>query len=204
VARLLDGSVDLISLARRVRIRTMSAMLAPSELEGCVLGHLWKHGPCTAYSIRKTLLDSPSSHWSGSAGAIYPLLARFEKRGLVSARKSMRGDRAGWLYSLRSAGREKFLAWVGPPLAQEVVAIAPDPLRTRVHFLKGLTPRRREAFFAASRAALEQHIDALVRMPEMDEFDVLAMNGAIRVARARIAWIDDVRVALSKSKRAKR
>jgi DNA-binding PadR family transcriptional regulator len=178
-------------------------MLAPSELEGCVLGHLWKHGPCTAYSIRKTLLDSPSSHWSGSAGAIYPLLARFEKRGLVNSRKSMRGDRAGWLYSLRSAGRERFLAWVGPPLAEEVVAIASDPLRTRLHFLEGLTPRRREAFFEASRSALERHLDALIRTPDMDEFDLLALDGAIRVTKARITWLDGVRTSLAKRKRAK-
>jgi DNA-binding PadR family transcriptional regulator len=185
-------------------MRTINTMLAPSELEGCVLGHLWKYGPCTAYSIRRTLLDSPSSHWSGSAGAIYPLLARFEKRGLVSARKSMRGDRAGWLYSLKAAGRERFLAWVGPPLTEEVVSIAPDPLRTRVHFLGGLTPRRRDAFLTASRAALERHLETLAHTPDMDEFDELARRGAVRLTRARIAWLDEVRAGLARLKRTKR
>lgn len=179
-------------------------MLAPSELEGCVLGHLWKHGPCTAYSIRRTMLDSPSSHWSGSAGAIYPLLARFEERGLVGSRKSMRGDRAGWLYTLKAAGRKRFLDWIGPPLTDDVVSIAVDPLRTRVHFLAALSPRRRASFLAAAQTALERHIEELIPLPEMDEFDRLALDGAIRLSRARMAWLDDVRQSLTKEKRARR
>ena len=107
-------------------------MRALSELEGCVLGHLWKHGPCTAYAVRKEMLDSPSSQWSGSAGAIYPLLERLERRRLVSARKASRGKRAGWLYALTPTGHERLLEWLGPPLAPDVVSIAVDPLRTRV------------------------------------------------------------------------
>jgi DNA-binding PadR family transcriptional regulator len=54
-------------------------------LEGCVLGILWERGPCTAYAARKVLRESPSPYWSGSAGAVYPLLARLEGRRLVRA-----------------------------------------------------------------------------------------------------------------------
>ena len=32
----------------------------PTELEGCVQGVVWQQGPCTAYTIRKVFLDSPS------------------------------------------------------------------------------------------------------------------------------------------------
>jgi DNA-binding PadR family transcriptional regulator len=147
------------------------------------------------------MLDSPSSQWSGSAGAIYPLLARFEKRGLVRSRRSMRGDRAGWLYTLTAAGRERFRAWLGPPLTAEVVSITADPLRTRVYFLKALSSRERAAFFASARAALEQHLEEIAVAPALDEFDQLALRGAMRLTRARLAWLDEVRRATSVSRR---
>ena len=179
-------------------------MATSSELEGCVLGHLWKCGPCTAYSIRRVLLDSPSSHWSGSAGAVYPLLARFERRGLVRSRKAMRGDREGWLYALTPAGRGRFRAWLGPPITPDVVSITPDPLRTRVHFLGALSPRRRAAFFAAARAALELHLEELRAAPLADEFDRLALRGALRLTRVRLAWLEEVRRTLAARRRAGR
>jgi DNA-binding PadR family transcriptional regulator len=179
-------------------------MVAASELEGCVLGLLWKRGPCTPYSIRRVLLDSPSSTWSGSAGAIYPLLERFEKRGFVRSKKSMRGDREGWHYSLTAAGRKHFLTWLGPPLTDEVVSIAADPLRTRIHFLNVLTPRERTRFLDAARAVLERHLEALKPDPSLDEFDLVALDGALLVTRARLAWLEDVRRAGTKRKRTRR
>jgi DNA-binding PadR family transcriptional regulator len=163
-----------------------------SELEGCVLGLLWKQGPCTAYAIRRSLLGSPSSHWSGSAGAIYPLLRRFEERGLATSRKTLRGDRAGWQYALTAAGRERFLAWLGPPMTGEVVAIAADPLRTRAHFLGALPPKRRAAFLAAAKDALERHLGDLAPRGDVDRFDRLALRSAVRVTQARLAWLAEV------------
>ena len=179
-------------------------MTPPSELEGCVLGHLWKHGPCTAYSIRKVLLDSPSLHWSGSAGAVYPLLARFEERGFVRSKKEMHGDRAGWLYTLTASGRRCFLVWLGPPVAPEVVSITPDPLRTRSYYLDALSPGRLAAFFAQGRKALKEHLRVLTAQKAEDDLERLALRGAARLTRARLAWIEEVRRALGRNRRAKR
>lgn len=171
-----------------------------SELEGCVLGHLWKHGPCTAYAIRKELLDSPSSHWSGSAGAIYPLLERLETRGIVTSRRTARGDRQHWLYELTTKGLDSFLAWLSPALEHDLISIAPDPLRTRMYFLGVLPPARRLAFLAQAREKLKQHIEQMRDPPNADEFDRLANRGAIRMTRARIAWLEDVERSLTKRK----
>src|SRR5690242_14236558 len=91
-----------------------------SDLEGCVLGCLWKHGASTPYAVRRMFLDSPSSHWSGSAGAVYPLLERLERGGLVASRHAPRGARDGWTYSLTAAGRRRLRAWLEPPFAAEV------------------------------------------------------------------------------------
>src|SRR5262245_13459166 len=45
-----------------------------TELEGTALGVIWAGQPCTPYRVRRVFLDSPSPSWSGSAGAIYPLI----------------------------------------------------------------------------------------------------------------------------------
>jgi hypothetical protein len=46
-----------------------------SELEAAVLGLVWSDGPCTAYAVRRTVQNSLSTQWSGSAGAVYPVVA---------------------------------------------------------------------------------------------------------------------------------
>ena len=168
-----------------------------SELEGCVLGHLWKHGPTTAYAVRKEFLNSPSSHWSGSAGAIYPLLERLEKRRLVASREGARGDRAHWTYELTEPCRKALLGWLAPSVASDIVSIAPDPLRTRMYFLGALTARRRAAFLTNARAQLVEHIKAIEAVPATDPYDLLAIRGAVRATRARIAWLNDVERSLA-------
>src|SRR5262249_43714202 len=128
-----------------------------SELEGCVLGFIWKHGPTTAYAVRKEMLDSPSSHWSGSAGAIYPLLERLQKQRLVAAKAGARGERSHTLYQLTEAGNKALLAWLAPTLGPDIISVAPDPLRTRMYFLRALSPARRRAFLKEARAKLVQY-----------------------------------------------
>ncbi len=167
-----------------------------SELEGCVLGYLWKYGASTAYAVRKELLDSPSSHWSGSAGAIYPLLERLERRGVVASSKGARGDRAHWTYELTDAGHDAFMAWRAPPLAYDIISIAPDPLRTRMYFLGALSGPRRATFLAQAREKLTAYIKELEAVHVDDDFDRLANKGAIRATTARIAWLDDVQRSL--------
>ncbi len=175
-----------------------------SELEGCVLGHLWKHGASTAYAVRKEMLDSPSSHWSGSAGAIYPLLERLERRGVVASSKGARGDREHWTYDLTDAGRDAFMSWLAPPLEYDIVSVAPDPLRTRMYFLGALTAARRTAFLTQAREKLAAYIKELEAAPQHDEFDRLANRGAIRATRARIAWLDDVQRSLRRPAKPRR
>lgn len=194
----------LRELAVPSRNRTIGPVRAPSELEGCVLGHLWKHGPCTAYSVRSAMLESPSSQWSGSAGAIYPLLQRFEERGLVRSRKAMRGERESWLYTLTAGGRGRFREWLGPPLTPDVVSITADPLRTRMYFLGALSTRERSAFIASARATLRRHLEELETSSAREVFDRLALRGAIRMTHARLAWLDEVRRVIARGMSAKR
>src|SRR5882724_11662398 len=100
-----------------------------SELEGAVLGHVWANGPCTAYFIRRIFLDPQSPYWSGSAGAIYPLVKRLGAGGLIRSIEQMTGLKPSKGYVLTAAGRKSLHGWLRP-LKDLVVGAPPDPLRT--------------------------------------------------------------------------
>jgi len=148
------------------------------------------------------LIDSPSSHWSGSAGAVYPVLERLEARGLVRSRRADTGDREGWSCALTPAGRAALQAWLGPPFGPDVLALEADPLRTRAHFLGALPARRRAAFFAQARRELHGVLAELQGWQVGDAFDRASLRAAIRVTRARRAWLDEAERALKREPRA--
>jgi len=133
-----------------------------SELEGFVLGLAWQLGPASPYEVRRHMLESPSTQWSGSAGAIYPLMRRLERAGLLASHAERSGKRRRRVYAITPKGLQALRAWVGPPLAKEAVTVAHDPIRSRARFLAALTPARRREWLNAARAALDE-VERMVR-----------------------------------------
>jgi DNA-binding PadR family transcriptional regulator len=168
-----------------------------TELEGCVLGIVWERGPCTAYVIRTVFLESLSPYWSGSAGSIYPLVARLEARGLVAARVEPRGGRSRKELSITPEGLGALHAWLRP-LPEWTGPVPVDPVRTRMFFLGALPPEEQEAFVADAEAkaragaeALRKEHQAALRRGEA--WEARATRGAILVQAARIEWLAEVR-----------
>jgi DNA-binding PadR family transcriptional regulator len=164
-----------------------------TELEGCVLGLVWAKKNCTAYAIRKEFLDSPSPHWSGSAGSIYPLLERLEKWKLIRATAHADGRRNSKRYDLTPAGRRRLCAWMGPPLSNETVGVPADPLRTRMGFLGALPKAQQEVFLAEAEQGLHEQIrlveeDCARHLPK-DRVNYLIGRGALAALKARLEWI---------------
>jgi len=176
-----------------------------TELEGCVLGIVWERGPCTAYVIRTVFLESLSPYWSGSAGSIYPLVARLEARGLIAARVEPRGVRSRKELSLTPEGLAALHAWIRP-LPEWTGSVPVDPVRTRMFFLGALPPEEQDAFVAdaeararaAAEAVREEH-EAAVRKDEV--WEARATRGAILVQAARIEWLAEVRREIRKAQR---
>jgi DNA-binding PadR family transcriptional regulator len=133
-----------------------------SELECFVLGLVWQLGPSSPYELRRHLQGSPSTQWSASAGAIYPLVRRLERAGLLAARALRSGKRRRREYRITAAGTRALRAWVGPPLAPEAVTVAHDPLRSRARFLAVLSAPQRRAWLDAARQALDE-VERMVR-----------------------------------------
>jgi DNA-binding PadR family transcriptional regulator len=176
-----------------VGLRTM----AVTELEGTVLGVVGATGPCTPYVIRRVFQESPSTYWSGSAGAIYPLVVRLERRGLLHARRQLGDGRGGKLYRLTSDGRRALRRWMGPPCADITVGVPPDPLRTRVDFLHLLDPAARRAFLADAESKMLEHLERIhaysARQLELgDRTEYLVSQGSARMMQARLDWLREV------------
>ena len=96
-----------------------------SRFELAVLGLVFQGAPCTAYWIRRQFQHSPSSFFSGSAGAVYPAVRRLEKRSLIKAVTVREGGRTSQHHRLTSRGKEALKEWLRPPLLR--VPSVPEP-----------------------------------------------------------------------------
>ncbi len=179
--------------------------MAPrTDLEHVVLGIIQLEGPCTPYAVRQTFAKSPSSHWSGSAGAIYPVVERLEASGLLASSAARTGRRASRLYELTPAGRRTLKAWLRPPLPEPAALMDIDPLRVRVRFLSVLTAKQRTAFLAEAEAGLQEQIVRVTARCAEDKthgdlFAYLISRGALRTLRARVLWLREVRATLDEA-----
>lgn len=126
-----------------------------TDLEAFTLGLIWRHGPCTAYMVRRLMADSPSSQWSGSAGAIYPLVRRLERRGLLRSSAAVDDGRRTRNYVITRRGITALQSWIGPPLADDAVTVAHDPLRSRARFLGVLSAAEQRAWVAGAIEAMD-------------------------------------------------
>ena len=174
----------------------MNAARALTELEGTVLGVVWARQPCTPYQVRREFLESPSPYWSGSAGAIYPLMARLEAAGLVASVAHATGARQSRLYRVTPTGRRRLRRWVAPRDIIPLVGVPPDPLRTRLAFMGVLPAAERRAYLESIAAglarlvALEEAETAARRRADPD-FATMA-RGAIALQKTRLAWLRGV------------
>lgn len=167
-----------------------------SELEAFTLGLVWQKGPCSPYEIRTTMRSSPSTQWSASAGAIYPLMRRLEKMGLVDSRSARTGKRSRREYAITADGSAALREWIGPPFPAEAVTVTHDPLRTRARFLAAASPAQRRAWLKEARAALDI---VAQRVEEWDAehgakdpfLSVVSRNGVLETA-ARKRWLGEI------------
>jgi len=173
-----------------------------SELEHVVLGVVRLKQPCSAYGIRMVFAESPSSHWSGSAGAIYPLVRRLEGRGLLKSTKRRRDRRETRLYRLTRKGRNRLVSWLRPPLPEAAGLMVLDPLRVRVRFLEAVEVRERYAIVDEAKTKLGEQLKRLGHEAETarergEVFMYLSHRGAMRGLQAQLDWLHEVRLTLS-------
>jgi DNA-binding PadR family transcriptional regulator len=172
-----------------------------TELEGTALGVLWTRQPCTPYQVRREFLDSPSPHWSGSAGAIYPLVVRLERAGLVTSAAHATGSRRSRRYRVTPAGRRALIRWMGPPVGDDVVGVPPDPLRARIALLALFPPAQQQAYLRQVEVGLGEMIErsrAYESKIVGDPYTARMSRGAIAMQATRLEWIRALRRTLTR------
>lgn len=172
-----------------------------SEMEGAVLGLIWTN-PATPYQVRCLLQRSPNPSWSGSAGAIYPLFRRLERRGLLDGRRVKSGEREGMLYSITTRGIVVLRRWIAPPFSRTTIGVPIDPLRTRARFLGLLPYGERKRFLGEAIANLRQHIAAIradcrKRKASGDIFSYFTARGALLSCVSRLRWLVEILKAIT-------
>jgi DNA-binding PadR family transcriptional regulator len=153
-----------------------------TDLEGAVLAVIARRGEATAYQVAKQFESSPSEYWSGSAGAVYPLVERLRGQGLVDAELGAQGKRARTRYRLSEAGAAAYRAWLFD--CDRAAGMGFDPLRTRMVYLAGASSLERRAFLEQVEARLVAF--ALTPgFPEDPELERLHQSWL----EARLTWV---------------
>lgn len=175
-----------------------------TELEGCVLGIIGNKGPCTPYVVRKEFQQSTTAFWSGSAGAIYPLIARLVSQELIKEASPADDARGSKFYILTADGKKILRQWLYQPTSPTVFGTPPDPLRNRIEFLGFLPAQKRESFLAKVKATVEEHLAVVIRESEecdqSNYFDYLSTRGTVLAMRAKLEWIAEITEILDKQK----
>lgn len=129
-------------------------MVHLTDLEGAALAEVASRGTATSYVISQAFARSPSEYWSGSAGAVYPLIKRLASRGLLEPSAAAAGRRQRIDYQITPEGRAALEDWLLD--AHRAAGMGFDPLRTRLGHLHLVTPEKRQAFLTEVRAVSEE------------------------------------------------
>lgn len=164
-----------------------------TDLEAAALGCIHRNQPCSAHLIRTRFRQSPSARFSDSAGSVYPMVRRLEKRGALASRLQKDGRRNVRYYTCTNSGRKALREWIRPPFPAAVL-VTVDPLRTRMLFLELLTPKQRAAWLDQAEQVLDRHLEQIGHFAsspdqEHDPFLELARQNGLLEVKARLKWI---------------
>ncbi len=181
--------------------RKSNAEERPTPMEAAVMGTIWQEAPCTAYFIRKKFLNSPSAKWSGSAGAIYPLLLRLEQLGLIRSEQRRGANRKQLDYTIEKKGKVVLRRWLRQVEPVSDTGLIHDPLRLKILFIDLLSRKQAQNFADSAieevRSQLELRlIDCENNSVSKDLGGGLAARNAYMLTHARLAWLEEVKSEL--------
>lgn len=164
-----------------------------SELEAAVLCVLRRTGGCTPYRIRQVLTQSPTPRFSGSTGAIYPLIRRLEDQGMIVSQAKATGKRTHRVCKATTAGVGALRRWILKPGPTDF-GIPFDPILTRVNMLGVVSANEARTFLTATIEGLEASLEGMkTTIRELADADPPYSTYASRcfaaALKARIKWL---------------
>lgn len=166
-----------------------------TDLEAAAVGEILNHQPCTAHFIRTCFRESLTSHFSNSAGSVYPMMKRLEKRGVLESSSRKEGQRYVRYYHVTAVGQSDLRKWLSTDLAeQELISI--DPTRTRMLYLNRLSKSKRVNWFDCRERELKAQLANIKKQSQRIDpstraaiFQELAIENAIVNFQSRLKWL---------------
>lgn len=166
-----------------------------TELEHCTLAEIRHLQPCSAYAVRQVFARSATPEWSGSTGAIYPVIKRLLERRLIEVEPQAGDPRGRRNLRVTAEGERAIHEWI-LGLEPWAARVTPDPIRTRVSYLGQLSSDERIAFLREAEALTEKMLDELRGWVEAAKavhmYEYLAGRGGLHQLEARLAWLREV------------
>lgn len=153
-----------------------------TNLENVALAHIWRKGATTAHELRVAFAESSAGRYSGSAGAIYPLVKRLEAAGYVRGRASANGAQKKKLYKITKAGQNAVEKWIFDMAPAEM--FPDDPVRTRFQYLHLLANDDQTRWFASAKSAVTESNKSVEAEYALDEYQSASDQHVLRSVRA--------------------
>ena len=180
----------------------------------------WK--PMSGYDIKKIVDVGLSHFWNENYGQIYPTLDSLVDDGLAKKSLDPRGKRKRHLYRITPRGETAFHQWLeqpaDPPRVRNEFQLkfflsSKLPLKTSLRIVQEHRVQQQEVLqeYRASEVVLRKALDTGEYPEPVEEifsghrmrpnakqkakqcnFFLLTLRQGIRVARARVAWCDEV------------
>jgi DNA-binding PadR family transcriptional regulator len=157
-----------------------------SELEGAVLTEIGYRGNDTSFKVRRAFKRSPSSSWSGSAGAVYPAIKRLIAVRLIDAQTTDSG-RGTRILSITSDGRAALEAWCCDTGA--ACALGADPFRLRAGLWATLPADQRRKVYLEMLADVQREMKTLRDRDDLDPVEAIGNDLACQLQHMRAAWL---------------
>ena len=173
------------------------ASIPATPFELALLGIL-AFEPSSGYDIKKMFEETSMRIFSSSPGAIYPALARLERRGwLRSDMETSGAARPRRVYTLRPAGRGVLESWLRERVTVDELRQALPTALLRFSFMELVLDRAETvAYLEGFREAAETYRAELRAESDGLDFDLpyvhprLAMEHGVASVEATLHWID--------------
>jgi DNA-binding PadR family transcriptional regulator len=175
------------------RPRTARTTEAISRLGYALLG-LLQQAPASGYDLRRIFATTAMGTFSDSPGAIYPALARLERRELIRGRVEKSGLRQRQVFRVTPRGLEELQRWLLRPVHRDELVHGFDGLILRFAFMDNVAGRTASIKFLDTLAAeLETYVAELREYMEQHKSEMpisamLALENGIRGYEGSLDW----------------
>ena len=158
----------------------------------CLLLFLAGDKGLSGYDIRSLFQATPLSIFSDSPGAIYPALARLERRGLLSSKTERKGRRRR-VFGRTPAGAEALKAWLTTP-GRQAFGKRPEVMELRfVMTAETLGSAKARDFLRTTADEYAAELVSLKAFAESQGRNLTvaareALDLGIRLCRTRLQW----------------